>query len=89
MPSECKTMIHGVRAMLDLHLEWVVLHVDVRNAYNLVSQATIFKDLRSSTNTLDQLFPFIRQFYAHPSLLYFLEVSKHGDIIVISFEFGT
>jgi hypothetical protein len=46
--------------MLDLHLEWVVLHVDVRNAYNLVSQATIFKDLRSSTNTLDQLFPFIR-----------------------------
>jgi hypothetical protein len=38
---------------------------------------------------LDQLFPFIRRFYAHPSPLYFLEASRHGDLIVISFESGT
>jgi len=29
MSSKCKTMVHGVRIVLDLHLEWVVLHVDV------------------------------------------------------------
>ncbi len=46
-------MVYGVRITLDLHPEWVVLHVDVQNAYNLVSQATIFKELQSSTSTLD------------------------------------
>jgi hypothetical protein len=33
--------------------------------------------------------PFFRQFYACPFPLYFLKVSKHGDFIVISFEYGT
>jgi hypothetical protein len=32
----CKTMVHGVKIMLGLHLEWVLLHVDVRNTFNLV-----------------------------------------------------
>jgi hypothetical protein len=25
MSNKCKTMVHGVKIMLDLHLEWVVL----------------------------------------------------------------
>jgi hypothetical protein len=82
-------MVYGVRIMLDRHPEWVVLHVDVQNAYNLISQVAIFKELRSSIGTLDQLFPFIRHFFACPSPLYFLEASRHGDLIVISSEFGT
>ncbi len=41
--GKSKTMVHGFKAMLDLHLEWVVLQVDVRNAFNLVSRTTIFK----------------------------------------------
>jgi hypothetical protein len=31
---KCETMIYGVRAMLDLHVAWVVLQVDVCNASN-------------------------------------------------------
>jgi hypothetical protein len=49
----CNIMFHGVRAMLDLHLEWVVLQVDVRNMFNLISQTTIFQELRSFIDTLD------------------------------------
>jgi hypothetical protein len=36
-------MVHGIQVMLDLHLDWVVLHVDVHNAFNLVSLLAIFK----------------------------------------------
>jgi hypothetical protein len=32
----CEIMVHGVKIMLDLHLKWVVLWVDVRNTFNLV-----------------------------------------------------
>jgi len=53
MPGECKTMVHGVRPMLDLHLEWVVLKVDVQNTFNSIFQTTIFQELRSCIGTLD------------------------------------
>jgi hypothetical protein len=85
----CETMVHGVGTRLDIHSEWVVLHVDVQNVFNSVFQATIFKELWSSIGTFDQLFPFVHRFYAHPFPLYFSKVFKHGDFIVISFEFGT
>jgi hypothetical protein len=82
--------VHGVRAMLDLHPEWVELQmVNVQNTFNLVSWTTILKELQSSTNTLDQLFPFVHWFYTHQSPLYFSKASRHRDLIVISFEFGT
>ncbi len=37
----CETMVHGVQMMLDLHPNWVVLQVDVHNAFNSVSQLAI------------------------------------------------
>jgi hypothetical protein len=57
--------------------------------FNSVFQIAIFQELRSCTNTLDHFFPFVCQFYTCPFLLYFLEVSRDRDLIVISFEFGT
>jgi hypothetical protein len=53
MSGKCETMIHGVKIMLDLHLEWVVLQVDVQNTFNLLSRIAIFQELCSCTNTLD------------------------------------
>ncbi len=40
--SGCKIMVHGVKVMLDLHLDWVVLYVDVQNDFNLVFQINVF-----------------------------------------------
>ncbi len=89
MSSDYKTMVHGVRVMLDVHLKWVVLEVDVQNMFGLVSRIAIFQELWSCTSTLDQIFPFVHQFYTSPSPIYFLKASKHKDLIIISFKFGT
>jgi hypothetical protein len=70
MLSKCETMVHGVKAVLDLHSEWMILHMDVQNVFNSIFQIVIFQELLSSTNTLDQLFSFVHQFYAHPFPLY-------------------
>ncbi len=75
--------------MLDLHLNWMVLQVDIDNAFNLMSQLAIFQELQFSPGYLDQFFPFVRQFYACPSPLYFPQVFQHGDLIIISSELGT
>jgi hypothetical protein len=38
--GKCKIMVHNIQTMLDLHLDWVVLQMDVLNAFNSVSQST-------------------------------------------------
>jgi hypothetical protein len=38
---------------------------------------------------LDQFFPFVQQFYACPSPLYFSQTSQHGDFIGILLKSGT
>jgi hypothetical protein len=55
----CEIVVHGILMMLDLHLNWVVIYVDVCNTFNLMSWLTIFQELRSLPNSLDQFFPFV------------------------------
>jgi hypothetical protein len=35
-------MVHGIQATLDVHPNWVVFQVDIMNAFNSISQKTIF-----------------------------------------------
>jgi hypothetical protein len=41
----CEKMVHGIWTMLNLHLDWVVLKVDVYNAFNLMSWSENFQKL--------------------------------------------
>jgi hypothetical protein len=81
--DESEIMVHGVWAMSHLHLDWVVLQVDVHNAFNLMSWSAICQKLQSSPNSLDQIFPFVWQFYACSSPLYFFQAFQHGDLIIL------
>ncbi|KAL2644378.1 hypothetical protein R1flu_011965 [Riccia fluitans] len=79
MCGGCKTIIHDLRATLDLHQGWVVLQVDIRNAFNTVSQEALFCELRAAMGSLDQLFPFVHSFYARRSL-YFSHCSCEDEV---------
>jgi len=63
--------------------------MDVYNTFNLVSRLAIFQKLQSSPGSLDKFFPFVQQFYARPSPLYFSQASQHGDLLVIVLELNT
>jgi hypothetical protein len=73
--GRCEIMVHDVSTMLNLHLDWVVLKVDVHNAFNLVSWLAIFQELQFLFGFLNQFFPFVGRFYTHSSPLYFPQVS--------------
>ncbi|KAL2635415.1 hypothetical protein R1flu_006894 [Riccia fluitans] len=85
----CETIIHGLCATLDLHPDWVVLQVDIRNAFNIVSREAFFRELRAATDSIDQLFPFVRSFYARRSPLYFSHCSREDEVTLFSSESGT
>ncbi|KAL2611673.1 hypothetical protein R1flu_023365 [Riccia fluitans] len=85
----CKTIIHGLRAILDLHPDWVVLQVDIQNMFNTISREALFCELRVATGSLDQLFPFVRSFYARRFPLYFSHYSREDEVTLFSSESST
>ncbi|KAL2633222.1 hypothetical protein R1flu_004701 [Riccia fluitans] len=83
-----KTIIHGLRATLDLHPDWVVLQVDIRKAFNTVSREEFFRELCATIGFLDQLFPFVSSFYAHHSSLYLSHCSRGDEVSHLSSKSG-
>ncbi|CAI7796280.1 unnamed protein product [Closterium sp. NIES-54] len=68
-------MAHAVQSALSLHPEWVVLELDVANAFNSFSRSAMFNALRDSP--FSSLIPFFRLFYTFPSSLHY----RSGSLI--------
>ncbi|KAL2644887.1 hypothetical protein R1flu_012474 [Riccia fluitans] len=85
----CKTIIHGLHATLDLHPDWIVLQVDIQNAFNTISWEALFCELRAAIGSLDQLFLFVGSFYACHLSLYFSHCSHEDEVSFLSSESGT
>ncbi|KAL2634830.1 hypothetical protein R1flu_006309 [Riccia fluitans] len=66
-----------------------LLHVDIQNAFNTISREALFHELRATTSSLDQLFPFVHSFYACRSPLYFSHRSHEDEVSLLSSESGT
>ncbi len=65
-PGGCESIIAGVRALLDLDPDLLVLQVDLANAFNEIDRVAIFEELRTH---FPALVPFTRLFYAASSRL--------------------
>ncbi|KAL2610235.1 hypothetical protein R1flu_028808 [Riccia fluitans] len=63
--------------------------VDVKNEFNTVSREALFCELRVATCSLDQLFSFVRSFYACRSSLYFSHCSREDEVSLFSSESST
>ncbi|CAI5510386.1 unnamed protein product [Closterium sp. Naga37s-1] len=64
-----EVMAHAVQSALSLHPEWVLLELDVANAFNSFSRSAMFNALRDSP--FYSIIPFFRLFYASPSSLHY------------------
>jgi hypothetical protein len=74
---------------LDLHPAWVVLQLDVANAFNLVSRGVIFQELRVANGDILQFVPFVCALYTFESFLFYKHHNPKGDVIIIPFTMGT
>ncbi len=82
-------MVHGIKPILDAHLDWVVFQVNIANVFNIVSCQAIFQELWVLGGQLSQLFPFVRSFYGLQVLLYLSHHSSLGVLLVILSFMGT
>jgi hypothetical protein len=51
--------------------DWVVLQVDVVNAFNFMSRKVMFLKLQEAKGETTQFIPFIHTFYVYETPLYF------------------
>jgi hypothetical protein len=41
----CEVLVHGIQVVLDVHLDWVVLQVQVMNIFNIILFKALFQKL--------------------------------------------
>eukprot|EP00973_Karenia_brevis_P042117 5830296-Karenia_brevis.AAC.1 len=50
IPSGITLLVFGMRSMMELHPEWVIVRLDLRNAYNEIKRASVLQRLLDSPN---------------------------------------
>jgi hypothetical protein len=73
-PKGCETILFGIKTLLDLHLDWVMMQVDVENAFNNVFKITICRELRDVRGPLANIIPFTMMVYGVCYYLFY----QHG-----------
>jgi hypothetical protein len=74
-----------------LHLDWVVLHVDVRNTFNLVSWLVIFQELwylRYSLNWFSHLFDVSTHTHPHCIFRRLFNKGFHSHFVKVRYIIG-
>jgi hypothetical protein len=82
-------MFHNIRCTLDLHLDWVVLQLNVTTTFNLVSRRVIFQEFCARDGDIIQFIPFVRAFYAFEFPLFYSHRNPKGDVTIIPSTMGT
>jgi len=54
--------------ILDLHPDWVMMQIDVKNAFNDIFQVVVFKKLCDAKGLLVKIVPFIGLFLSSSSM---------------------
>ena len=67
-PSGRESIMVQINTLLDLHPDWVVAGLDIKNAFNTVSRLALLEECRTR---LPQLFPLARACYADASTLFY------------------
>ncbi len=85
----CDTIFFGIKTLFNLHLDWVVMQVDVENVLNNVSQVVIFRELQNAKGLLVSIVPFTRMFYGVHSFLFYQHGQHEKGVLIIESYLST
>jgi hypothetical protein len=68
---KCDIVVHNIQKTLDVHIEQLVLQVNVVNVFNMIFCMVIFKELYAIGGQLSKLIPFVCSFlcFRPPTIL--------------------
>jgi predicted neutral ceramidase superfamily lipid hydrolase len=68
---------------LDLHLDWVVLQLEIMNAFKSMSKGVIFQKLCAIDGNIIQLIPFVHAFYAFEFPMFYRHYNCESNVTII------
>jgi hypothetical protein len=66
-----EAILFNIQALLNLHPNWVMIHVDVKNVFNRVFQTVIFRKLCDVKGPLANIVPIGMLFYGVHFIFYY------------------
>jgi hypothetical protein len=75
-----ETIIHSIKCTMNLHPDWVILQLDVANAFNFVSRGVIFQELCVANGDIIQFIPFVCVFYAFKSPFFYNHHNRETNV---------
>ena len=71
VPGGSEAVVLGIRAALEAHPDWVLLSMDLTNAFNSVDRARVFEALQTGGPAMRSLIPFVRMQYGQEGHLWY------------------
>ena len=71
VPGGAEAVVHGIRAALAARPDWVILKVDVANAFNSINRSAFFNALLENGEELQAIIPFVRSLYGKNTDLWY------------------
>ena len=71
VPGGAEAVVHGIRAALAAQPDWVILKVDVANAFNSINRSSFFNALLENGEDLQGIIPFVRSLYGRETDLWY------------------
>ncbi len=62
-PGSYEAIPFGIGTFFNLHLNWAMMQVNIKNGFNSIFQATIFRELCDVEGPLVNIVPFTKLFY--------------------------
>jgi hypothetical protein len=63
--GHCEAMVHDIKAILDVHHDWVVFQVNVAKAFNTILHKSHFFRASNSVRPIVLVFPFCSSLLCH------------------------
>lgn len=86
--KSCEIILFDIRILLDLHPNWVVMQIDIENAFNSVFWANIFKELWDVRGPLANIVLLTKLFYGVHYFLYYQHGQREEGVTIIESLLG-
>ena len=81
VPGGSEAVVLGICAALEAHPDWVLLSMDLTNAFNSVDRALVFEALQTGGPAMRSIIPFVRMQYGQAGHLWYKDSPQTVHLI--------
>ena len=81
VPGGSEAVVLGIRTAMEAHPDWLLVSMDLANAFNTVDRSLVFEALREAGPAMRLLLPYVRMQYGQPGHLWYKDGPRSVHLI--------